>query len=319
MIIKSKDDTSGAMAALRKLLAMEHLSALQRAGASAELARLRAGAAAREKAAAHIEALLKDSEEWAVIHDLRLEHNGQRAQIDHLLIGRFFDIYVIESKYLTASLRVDAGGDFQVKTRSGWKPMDSPIDQNRRSIILLNQLIRDEKLTPTRLGLSIKPAFRNWILVPPVCRLSRGTLNEVIVLKLHKFERQLHALHAGAASAGDLHSVTKRCSPGTIMDFARRLARFHRPAPVDFAARFGILSATPFSAAPPPCEECASPLQPREAAAWQLTSRKPGQRILCRECQMSRRSGRRVLPPARRIAAKRGHGHMEHTRPRRVA
>lgn len=29
----------------------------------------------------------KDSQNWAVIHDLRIEHRGRVAQIDHLLIN----------------------------------------------------------------------------------------------------------------------------------------------------------------------------------------------------------------------------------------
>ncbi|NTV47823.1 MAG: NERD domain-containing protein, partial [Chlorobiales bacterium] len=42
--------------------------------------------------------LEKNSKNWAVIHDLRLEHENQVAQIDHLMINRSFDFYVLESK-----------------------------------------------------------------------------------------------------------------------------------------------------------------------------------------------------------------------------
>ncbi|PKN12574.1 MAG: hypothetical protein CVU69_05935 [Deltaproteobacteria bacterium HGW-Deltaproteobacteria-4] len=40
----------------------------------------------------------KDSQNWAANHDLRIEHRGRVAQIDHLLINRLLDIFVLESK-----------------------------------------------------------------------------------------------------------------------------------------------------------------------------------------------------------------------------
>ena len=38
------------------------------------------------------------SKNWMVLHDLRLECEGRVAQIDHLLLNRFLEIYVCESK-----------------------------------------------------------------------------------------------------------------------------------------------------------------------------------------------------------------------------
>ena len=41
-----------------------------------------------QEAAYHIDFHLKDSQNWAVIHDLRVEWNGRGAQMDHLHIDR---------------------------------------------------------------------------------------------------------------------------------------------------------------------------------------------------------------------------------------
>ena len=273
MIIKTRDDIRSALYTLRKLLALEGLSRGQRKEMAAELDRLRKRAEAEKQAACHIDFALEDSRNWAVIHGLRLEHNGRAAQIDHLLIGRFFDIYVIESKNLTTPLRVDAHGEFQTRNGSGWKGIESPIEQNKGHIIVLNQLIRDARLTPTRLGLAINPAFRNWILVPQACPIPRSPQEEAIILKMDMFDRQLRDFINHAGSADDILSVAKVCSGSTIMDFASRLVSFHRPARHDFIEKFGIVL--------------------------------PQEQLAASESEAPARGGRCNLPPALRIAAKR--------------
>jgi hypothetical protein len=276
MIIKSRDETKSAIATLRKLLALEGLSLQQRKGIATKLEQLRKHADAVKQAAAHIDFALQDSRSWAVIHGLRIEHRGSVTHIDHLLIGRFFDIFVIESKNLTTALRADGNGEFHVKAGAGWKGIESPIEENRRRIIALNQLIRDERLTPMRLGLPITPAFRNWILVPQACSIPCSPQEEAIILRMDMFDRQLRDFINHAAITDDLLAVPKVCSGGTIMDFARRLVTFHRPAPQDFVEQFGIV---------PPGE--------------------PPAAVAATECEAPARAGRRTLPPARRIAAKR--------------
>ncbi len=62
---------------------------------------VRSGIKGEEEAAYHINFALKDSKTWVAIHDLRLKCNGRVAQMDHLLIDRFLELYVIESKGLS--------------------------------------------------------------------------------------------------------------------------------------------------------------------------------------------------------------------------
>jgi hypothetical protein len=50
-----------------------------------------------------------------VIHDHRIEHRGRVAQIDHLLINRFLDIFVLESKNYDYGVKIsEEGGLFGV-------------------------------------------------------------------------------------------------------------------------------------------------------------------------------------------------------------
>ncbi len=45
-----------------------------------------------------------------MIHDLRVQCNGRVAQADHLLIDRFLEIYVVESKSFRTKIRHAYGG-----------------------------------------------------------------------------------------------------------------------------------------------------------------------------------------------------------------
>jgi len=307
MIIKSKDDTRAAVARLHDLLVRKKSSKKRQAALEGELTRALAGAEGENQAARHIDLALRDSKDWAVIHDLRLEHNGRVAQIDHLLIGRFFDIFVIGSQHVTTALRVDAAGEFHMRSASAWKTIPSPIEQNKRHIIVLNELIHHHKLMPRRLGLPMQPAFRNLILVPAECHISQRRVDEAIIVKIDTLDQRLAGFTADSAPLADILSVAKVCSTQTIMEFARALVGYHRPAACDYAARFGIdLAAppvkTPAHADRQRCQECSAPVGAKLAAFCRANSRRFGQRILCRDCQAA------VRPPRRPITKNGGSG-----------
>lgn len=47
-----------------------------------------------------------------VLHDMRLEINGRFAQIDHLLMNRGFDLYVLETKTFNTGVSINERGKF---------------------------------------------------------------------------------------------------------------------------------------------------------------------------------------------------------------
>src|SRR5690349_4478194 len=98
MILKHKDDVAPQLAELERLMALPELTKAQRSAIEEELWAVRIGAKGEKEAAYHIDFGWKDGESSAVIHDLRLEHNGRVAQIDHLILHRTLHFHVIESK-----------------------------------------------------------------------------------------------------------------------------------------------------------------------------------------------------------------------------
>ena len=157
MLIKRKDDLTHTVAALTALLDLKTLTDRQTDEVQEELYRARAGAKGEKEAAYHIDFRLKDTNNWAVIHDLRLETNGRVAQIDHLLINRTLELFVIENKNVKTAVRFNQAGEFEVKTRYGWKGMASPVEQNKRHIRVPQRSGRIPRVSTHTLGRSSLP------------------------------------------------------------------------------------------------------------------------------------------------------------------
>ncbi len=78
--------------------------------AAKELAIRKAGINGEKGSAYLLDFYYAGSPNWALIHDLRLEHNGRVAQIDHLLISRWMECYVLESKHFNAGIKINDDG-----------------------------------------------------------------------------------------------------------------------------------------------------------------------------------------------------------------
>ncbi|MDI6744166.1 MAG: nuclease-related domain-containing protein [Thermodesulfovibrionales bacterium] len=97
MIIKKRDPKEAEIKELTSLLSLP-LPESKRFLIERELRFVQSGDKGENDSAYFIDFELASSSRWAVIHDLRLECRNRVAQIDHLLINRVFDVYVLEQK-----------------------------------------------------------------------------------------------------------------------------------------------------------------------------------------------------------------------------
>ncbi len=78
-----------------------------------------------------------------VLHDLCLEYNGLKAQIDYLIITRE-RVYVIECKNLIGNIEINSDGNFirtyEINGKKIKEGMYSPITQNERHIAVIKGL-----------------------------------------------------------------------------------------------------------------------------------------------------------------------------------
>ncbi|WHZ18689.1 MAG: hypothetical protein OJF55_000838 [Rhodanobacteraceae bacterium] len=89
MLIKQADDHTEELAQLERAAGSLKGEAAKRA--EGELRLRKAGIQGEADSAYQIDFHFGQSPNRAVIHDLRLEHNGRVAQIDHLIINRRLD------------------------------------------------------------------------------------------------------------------------------------------------------------------------------------------------------------------------------------
>ena len=172
MLIKRSDDKGATISFLDALL--KEATDSQRKRIEEELRFMKAGMRAEQDAAYLIDFDFRDSKNTAVLHDLRLDIDGRVAQIDHLLIHRSLNVFVVETKSFHAGLKITEDGEFL--RWNDWKKifegMPSPLAQNERHIAVLKDAF-DWIDMPSRLGLRLTPMFHSVVAVDPRARIDR--------------------------------------------------------------------------------------------------------------------------------------------------
>ncbi len=106
---------------------------------------LNAGVEAEKQLAFYLDrAFREDAYDFRVFHGLRLERQGEVAQIDHLALHRY-GFFLIESKSIIESVSINEHGEFARSFKGHWQGMPSPIAQAKRQAELLRSLLNDNK------------------------------------------------------------------------------------------------------------------------------------------------------------------------------
>jgi len=238
MLIKSATDMLPTITSLETLL--PGATSDQKKMIEEDLRRIRAGAKGESEAAYLIDFDFKASRNTAVIHDLRLEINGRIAQIDHLLIHRTLNVYVLESKHFHAGLKITDGGEFLRWNdwRKTFEGMPSPLAQNERHIAVLKDAFSSIEM-PTRLGIRLPPIFTSLVMVSAHTRIDRPkTFDTAQIIKADALGKAVHAKMDNDGLLETLGSVARMVSSETLEDIAQRIAALHRPAAFDYSAKY---------------------------------------------------------------------------------
>lgn len=305
MILKSKDNRTEDIQELNRLQAL-NISGKQRFLIDRELKFLMSGNSGESNSAYYLDFQFKDSKNWVIIHDLRIEHRGLVAQIDHLLINRLLEIHVLETKNYFYGIRIKDNGEFESYNGKGFQGIESPIEQNKRHIGLLQKTIEDRNLSPTRLGLSIPLTFKNLVLVAPSARIdrpSKQSFDSSMVIKADAYASHLEKEADNRSVVSVFASATKVVGTDTLEDFAQKIIRLHRPGSFNYAAKFGIDENAiqviqnnttsfpttklkePSKSSSKSCDQCGSEVEEKVAYFCRMNKAKFDGKILCRTCQ----------------------------------
>lgn len=241
MLIKQADDHSTELARLESLIESRAGDASK--NASKELFIRRAGIKGEKESAYFIDFHYGASPNWAVIHDLRLERNGRTAQIDHLLINRWMECYVLESKHFRDGIKITEDGEFMRWNdyKRTYEGMPSPLQQNERHIAVLGDVMNALNL-PTRLGLRIAFSFQSFILVSPAARIDRpAKFDTSRVIKADQLkERIWRDIDNENVLLSFVKAATKIVSSETLTRVAKQLAALHKPTKTELPASASV-------------------------------------------------------------------------------
>jgi ssDNA-binding Zn-finger/Zn-ribbon topoisomerase 1 len=102
--------------------------------------RLAAGDAAEKQMAFYLRREFGNEKDIWAINDLRIGHEGEFAQIDHLLVSQW-GLFIIESKSVTESVRINAHGEWAREYDGKLEGMPSPVLQAEAQGRILKQLL----------------------------------------------------------------------------------------------------------------------------------------------------------------------------------
>lgn len=265
MILKETDNKDTQLAELEAFLASPGIPTALRGQIEREFKFLRAGIKGERESAYDIDFYSGASKNRIVIHDLRIEHNGRVAQIDHLVLNRLLEVYVLETKHFTEGVSINDEGEFSIWFAGKPRGIPSPLEQNERHIAVLQDVFKTLDM-PTRLGIRLQPSFESLVLVSKNARIGRpDKFDTSRVLKSDQFERWI----IKNIDSGSPLMMAKLVSVETLAAIARQLVALHRPLAPDYRARFGITDEMLRPASPP---AKAAPLpEPAEVATPQAT------------------------------------------------
>ncbi|MGJ9420131.1 nuclease-related domain-containing protein [Massilia sp. CMS3.1] len=282
MLIKSADYKESQIAILQNLLSHERVPAEKRQLIERELRSLSIGIATEKQAAFEIDFYAVPSKNLFVIHDLRLEIGGRVAQIDHILMNRALEVFVIETKTFSTGLSINDRGEFSTFYEGKEVGIPSPVEQNARHISVLKDAFKEIGL-PKRLGITLQPSFNSVVLVSPKAIINRQKLADLdaSIIKLDQFFSWYHK-KMDAMTLKDTVGILKVCSSDTVKNLGEKLLSLHKPSRVDYIKRFelrpALLSKKPVD--PVHAEQ-------ENAIALEALQRKTETEYFCANCKTS--------------------------------
>ena len=286
MIIKSKDSCQPQIDQLKKLLSL-NLPNSKKEKIEAEKRKSLAGIKGEFEAARYIDHYLSMTKNSAVIHDLRIEHRGKSAQIDHLIINRFLEFFILESKNFKSGAKINDRGEFSLIAPDGTlKAIPSPIEQNDRHRFLLGRFLRDKDIMPRRMGKAMSPTLKSYVIFSPKSKITRPPdtiFDTSSVTHSDKTFKQVAKIDFGSWI-----SIHKLVSGETMKKLARAIVSCHKPMQFDYWRKFNVeMPAYPkkFTLERFFCTDCKKEISEAEYTYCKQRRGRFQGKAYCRQCQ----------------------------------
>lgn len=226
MLVKKPDDGADQLDTLLKLARKPSISGEARFRVEQAAQRYATYLAGHHVLSDRLDALFADSEQWALIHDLRIEFRGEVAHIDHLLINRMFEGWVMTGGQFSEGLILTNKGQAYAYVAGARVPTVSPLIETRRGVALLTRLLAADSDLAERVGATTPPRFKPLTLIPDKALLEVPVQfpdrSEILRMQdLPEF------LSKASPPRPTLASLARTVSPGILSQLGRHLAAMH--------------------------------------------------------------------------------------------
>ena len=231
----------------------------------------KAGRKAEEQMTFHLRRAFGEDPAFLVINGLRLERDGDAAQIDHLVIHQHA-VVIIESKSVTSQVRINERGEWTRWFGGSASGMQSPILQGRRQAEFLERYLKAhaEVLGKKEVSVKVRVAISDQGIIerPKDLDLDQVCKADQIPGNIVDTIRDLKMAHA---MPGALTAVLGKLARGSIgvaltLDEMARLSAFllehHRPLVQRAVPPRGILRERPVAAPPATPTQQAAAISP---------------------------------------------------------
>ncbi|MEA5452199.1 NERD domain-containing protein [Leptolyngbya sp. CCNP1308] len=232
---------------------------------------VQAGRRAEEQMAFYLRRAFGEDPKIKVLNGLRVERQGEVAQIDHLLISTH-GFTLIESKSVTTQIRVNAQGEWSRQIASAWQGMPSPVLQVERQAELLRALLNDHVDQFFRKVLTLQFTFTSVPFDGLVAISDIGVIQRPPgfatkqVLKADQITSRIQEMYAAYRRASGLFSLNLKdagaeFSDKSVTNLVEFLLQQHRPQP-QLANSFIPKAPLSNAAAPPALSESKRVVRP---------------------------------------------------------
>ncbi len=233
------DELEAQINTLQNLLKKSN-SAAQKKLIQTDLKRIENGYKSEKENAYYLDFEFENSKNIIVLHDIRIEHKGRTAQIDHILISRV-EVSILESKSFSGELTIKDDGSLLVNYGRTTETFPNPIEQNNRHMKVLEELINDKFNLQANTKLFGGISFISKILINPKTTLRNKKLPE-------GFERADSFATKRSKEIDKMNpmKVLGLASKMMTIDKAKELAKFliqnNKPVSFDYSKKYRIKS-----------------------------------------------------------------------------
>lgn len=231
MLIKQPDDKTPYLRRLTQLAKQSGLSEDSQLRAARALRNIETFLQGNEVLTTELNRHFQRSDDWAVLHDLRLELGGQVVYVEHLVLNSLLEGWVITGGQLADGVLIRNGAPCGTFDGDMVRAITNPFLECDRAVDILSRLLSSSRVRlPLKVGLPVRPAFRVLVMVPGNARrVVHGPLTPERAI-ISTTELATFFAHA-TPTALSLRALTRHVSGEVLRRIATEIADFHTGLP----------------------------------------------------------------------------------------